>query len=116
MKLVLNRRRSDEVAILACRGQLVCGAETSALREAAGALLHGAEKLVIDLRGIEKIDCAGLGALAGAAKIARCLGKSLELCSVPPRVRRLLAITRLDSVLKFHADEEGAYPCAVYAA
>lgn len=62
--------------------------------------------LRIDMRHLEFIDARGLGALAATAESVAGSG-SLRLVSPRPIVRRLLAITGLDGVVKV---EEPALP------
>jgi anti-anti-sigma factor len=59
---------------------------------------HGA-RLSLDLTGVTFIDCAGISALLAARRRARLEGGSLRILRASPRVRRLLTLTRLDSVL-----------------
>ena len=57
-----------------------------------------ARDLVVDLAGLEAIDMVGLGVLVGVHRQAQRRGRRLVLCAVPPRVMRLLAVTRLRRV------------------
>jgi anti-anti-sigma factor len=53
----------------------------------------------LDLAGVTELDAAGLGVLARLARRARYRGRACSLVAAPPRVRRLLALTRLDGPL-----------------
>jgi anti-sigma B factor antagonist len=59
---------------------------------------HGA-RLTLDLTGVTFIDCAGINVLMAAHRRAQLQGGSLRVLRASPRVRRVLALTRLDSVL-----------------
>jgi anti-sigma B factor antagonist len=59
---------------------------------------HGAQ-LSLDLTGVTFIDCAGINVLMAARRRAQLEGGSLHVLRASPRVRRVLALTRLDSVL-----------------
>jgi anti-anti-sigma factor len=61
---------------------------------------HG--DLVVDIADVELLDATGLGVLVGAHRRAGRHGRRLVLRSVPPRVDRLLFISRLYLVL--HVD------------
>ena len=63
------------------------------------ALVAGDGELVVDLSGVELLDVIGLGVLVDVHRRARLAGRRLVLRGAPPRVRRLLAATRLDRVL-----------------
>jgi len=65
------------------------------------ALAAGSGRLVLDLSGVELLDATGLGVLAGAHRRAGLAGRELVLRGTPPRVARLLLVTRLDRVLAF---------------
>ena len=57
------------------------------------------EDVVVDCRRLDVVDVAGLGVLVGAHRRARSAGRRLVLADPPPRIVRLLAVTRLHRVL-----------------
>ena len=59
----------------------------------------GDNDLIVDLSGLEMIDATGLGVLVGTHRRAVGAGRRLILRGVPPRVMRVLAVTRLNRVL-----------------
>lgn len=63
------------------------------------ALAAGSGRLVVDLSGVELLDATGLGVLVGAHRRARLAGRELVLRDAPPRVARLLSLTRVDRVV-----------------
>ncbi|GGK85944.1 anti-sigma factor antagonist [Sphaerisporangium melleum] len=64
------------------------------------AVESGEGDVIVDLSDLEMIDSAGLGVLVGTHRRALRAGRRLVLRGVPPRVMRLLAITRLHRVLR----------------
>jgi anti-sigma B factor antagonist len=56
-------------------------------------------RIVLDLTGVTFIDCAGINVLMATRRHAQLEGGSLRVLRASPRVRRLFALTRLDSVL-----------------
>ncbi|GII75118.1 anti-sigma factor antagonist [Sphaerisporangium rufum] len=60
----------------------------------------GAGDMVVDCSRLEMIDATGLGVLVGTHRRALRAERRLVLRDVPPRVMRLLAITRLHRVLR----------------
>jgi anti-sigma B factor antagonist len=87
-------------AIVAVRGDIDIVA-APILREAFADAIGRAETGVIaDLSLVSFIDASGLGVLAGASKRASDLPAGLRLSGVPDRVRRLLRLTGLDTVLR----------------
>jgi anti-anti-sigma factor len=59
---------------------------------------HGA-RLALDLSGVTFIDCAGINALLATRRRAQLEGGSLRVLRASPRVRHVLALTRVDAVL-----------------
>lgn len=59
----------------------------------------GRGDLIVDLSRLEMIDATGLGVLVGTHRRAMGAERRLILRGVPPRVMRVLAVTRLNRVL-----------------
>ncbi|MFI6508276.1 STAS domain-containing protein [Streptosporangium sp. NPDC050855] len=55
--------------------------------------------LIVDLSELEMIDATGLGVLVGTHRRALSAERRLILRGVPPRIMRVLAVTRLNRVL-----------------
>lgn len=64
--------------------------------------------IIIDLTGLEFIDCSGLRALAGVREQARRAGGGLLLASPQQLVLRVLALSGLADVFSIHASLEQA--------
>jgi len=96
----------DRTATLVCRGRITM--ETSgAFKSEVKKLAHTHEHILADLSGVDFVDSSGLGDVLAAYVSARSLGCNLMLVNVHPRVKDLLNITRLASVL-----EDGVAPTA----
>ncbi|HMH37594.1 MAG TPA: STAS domain-containing protein, partial [Streptosporangiaceae bacterium] len=63
---------------------------------------------IVDLAGLEFIDCSGVAALARGRSHARQAGGDLLLAAPRQRVLRVLAITRLAGEFSVHASVEEA--------
>ncbi|HEX2149370.1 MAG TPA: STAS domain-containing protein [Actinomycetota bacterium] len=61
----------------------------------------GVEEIVIDLSGLNFIDCAGLHQLMEAAQRSKSRGGRLKLVKGPHKVHRVFALTGLDSAFDF---------------
>jgi anti-sigma B factor antagonist len=59
----------------------------------------GTDDLIVDLTQLGSLDTVGLGLLVGIHRQAQRRGRRLVLTGVPPRVMRVLAITKLRRVL-----------------
>jgi anti-anti-sigma factor len=74
--------------------------EADALRSVlAVAYAQGQSRVALDLSPVTAMDAEALGELAGAFTRLRRAGGDLVLLDPPPRVRRLLEVTRLNTVL-----------------
>ena len=60
-------------------------------------------RVIVDLAGLEFIDCSGITVLVRGRKLARQAGGELRLAAPRPRVLRLLTLTRLTGVIPVHA-------------
>ncbi|MFC4114811.1 STAS domain-containing protein [Nonomuraea zeae] len=67
------------------------------------ALDSGEGDLILDLSKLEMIDATGLGVLVGSHRRAISEQRRLVLRGVPPRIMRILAVTRLNRVLHVEA-------------
>lgn len=67
--------------------------------------------IIVDLGGLEFIDCRGLGALIAAARRVRENGGDMSLVSLRPEPRRLLEMTGLINVFPVYPDVEEAISC-----
>ncbi len=101
--LQLSINRAGDVAVLQCAGRLVAGEGLKALQETATA--QRAAGLIIDLRRVETLDAAGLGTLLRIRQWCDAQGMSLKLINFNRRVREVLALTALDSVIELQAAE-----------
>lgn len=61
---------------------------------------RGTGPVILDIGGLEQLDATGLAMLLGTARRAELAGCDLLLRNVPPRVSRLLRLTRLNRVLR----------------
>jgi anti-sigma B factor antagonist len=87
----------------------VRGAATA--REALHAAVErGSGELVVDMSGVELLDATGLGVLVGTHRRARAAGRRLVLRDSPPRVTRLLALTRIDRIIALETELPARVP------
>jgi anti-sigma B factor antagonist len=69
---------------------------------------HGRRRIVVDLSDVSMVDAGGLGSLVSAYRISTRNLIALSLARVPKRVRVLLTITQLTSVLQIFDSVEQA--------
>ena len=76
------------------------GRSTALVRESLHALMRGGrDEVVVDLSRVESVDATGLGVLAAAGKQLSDDGRRLVLRGAPAGLRRVLAFTRVRSLL-----------------
>lgn len=98
-QFLLITRRGEPGTVIGAFGRLVLGhgarwGDWSPFIEEA---TRGA--VYVDLSGITQLDAAGIGLLVRVARNVRRQGRDFCLGAAPPRVRRMLALTRLDEPL-----------------
>jgi len=108
MTLKLDTRQTDGVTILSCAGRIMFGEEASALRERVKELLGSTKEIILNLAGVSNIDSGGLGTLVGLYSSARSSGADIKLTGLGPRLRDVLAITKLSTVFEVYDSEAQA--------
>ena len=107
MNLSIELRHIDGVAILDLAGR-VSVLERN-LREVACQLLERGERnLIINLANVSYLDNSGLGQLCWLHTVIRNRGGRMLLLKPTSRIRKLLNITRLDTVLQSFDNEAEA--------
>lgn len=96
-------RRSEDTAIVRCTGRLVAGQGLKNLYSTA--IAQQASGLVLDFEGIRALDAAGIGTLLRIRQWCGAQGMSLKLINLNARVREVLALTALDSVVELKSGE-----------
>jgi anti-sigma B factor antagonist len=97
------------VTIITVRGDLVIGdAETSFKKTVTRLVEDGRVNLLIDLSSVGFLDSSGLGALVRALTNTQKEGGQTKLLNAGPQIRKLLQMTKLDSVFEIHEDMEAA--------
>jgi anti-sigma B factor antagonist len=98
-RLTLDIERSPDVAFVRCRGELVAGVTDLLYREVRQ-LMPDIKRIVLDLKDLTYVDSSGLGTLVRlyvSAKFASC---NLEFINISGRIRQILGVTNLLSVLQ----------------
>lgn len=108
MNLALTTRTIGDVAVVHCGGSLVFQNEAAALCDLVSDLVRRYRSVVLDLSEVSAIDGGGIGTLAECIRNARESGARLVLCSVPRKVRQLLDLTQVSSLVDIAASEHDA--------
>ena len=107
--LTIEVRNVRDVVVLDLAGRLIMGGGEKALRDTARRLVDGGNKnLAMNMSNVTYIDSSGVGALASAWTSASRIQAKCKLFAVPGKIRLMLKISRLDTVLEIFADEASA--------
>jgi anti-anti-sigma factor len=102
--LKISAKNSENVAVLCLQGQIVIG-EAEILRNAVRSLPK-VSAVKLDLARVTMVDANGLGVMLELRQQAEARGIRFELLNVTKWVRRVLEITRLDSVFQMTSTVE----------
>lgn len=108
MNLALKTRTMGDVAVVYCGGKLIFQQEAAALCETVSHLVAEYRSVVVDLSGVAAIDGSGIGTLAECISNAKRAGVNLVLCCVPGKVRTLLDLTHISSLVDIAGTEHDA--------
>ena len=111
MALSLTSRSVSDVVVLDLAGKL-CVLEHGLREKIKAHLEEGCRCFVLNLEGVTYVDSSGLGELITVWTSVRRANGRLTLLHPSPRVRELLRITRLDTVLEVFDDESHAIQAA----
>jgi anti-anti-sigma factor len=104
----ISRRYVDDVPILDLAGRFVVCADADGTRlrtPVAKLVSEGHVNVLVHLARVTDIDAQGLGELAWGSATLRRSGGQMALIAPSRRVRRLLALTRLDTILAIYDSE-----------
>jgi anti-sigma B factor antagonist len=105
----LDTREDGAVTILTVTGDLVIGDPETTFKKTVTRLLEeGRVHLLVDLTGVGFLDSSGLGALVRALTQSQKEGGQTKLLGANEQIRKLLQMTKLDSVFELHEDLEAA--------
>ncbi|HEY1252917.1 MAG TPA: STAS domain-containing protein [Thermoanaerobaculia bacterium] len=105
----LTSREDGDITILTVNGDLVIGEPETTFKKTVTQLLEeGRVNLLVDLSNVGFLDSSGLGALVRALTQSQKEGGQTKLLNAGPQVRKLLQMTKLDSVFELHSDLEAA--------
>ena len=105
---VRTRPIDDRIAIIELAGEMDVYTTPKAKEAMLELLEKGYYHLVVNLQQTVYLDSTALGVLVGTLKRVREQGGDLRLVAPPPRIKRLLEITRLVNVFPIDASEQEA--------
>lgn len=105
----IERVNEGDVTIVVVRGVIKLGESARAFAEFLQEILdEGADKVLVDLEGIDHVDSTGLGELVGYLQRFEEQGRRLAFVNPARRLRRLFELTRLIEIVPIYEDREQA--------
>ncbi|WP_113701065.1 STAS domain-containing protein [Nonomuraea lactucae] len=98
-------RGNPKAQVVQIGARLDAGTSAGARSQLHDAVDSGKGDLILDVSRLEVIDATGLGVLVGTHRRALTAERRLVLRGVPPRIMRILAVTRLNRVLRVESSE-----------
>lgn len=109
MSLEITQREVNGIYVLALKGRLVLGDESTGFRSTVENLLKtGATKILINLEGVNYVDSAGLGAIIEAHRNTKAQGGHLKLSNLGPKFKQALEYVRLINIFETFPTEAAA--------
>ncbi len=105
----MKERMNGDVVILEISGDVQGGPDAELFRNKIAELIEkGHRKLLLDLSGVPWMNSTGVGLLVGGFTSFRNAGGTLKLLNVKDRVKSVLMVTKLLTVLDSYYHEEDA--------
>jgi anti-sigma B factor antagonist len=101
--LTLHSYVEGDATVVRCSGYLVAGL-TDTLRQEVKRLIPQASKIVLDLTDLVQMDSMGLGTILGLYVSAKSSGCRLILIHLSQRIRELLRVTNVWSILEVYGE------------
>ncbi|MFG1998085.1 STAS domain-containing protein [Spirillospora sp. NPDC048911] len=98
MELNVSTSSQGGHAVVTATGELDLYTAPRLQTALAGLLRDQADRIVVDLSGVEFCDSTGMNVLLAAMKRLKERGGTLELAAPRPAVKRILQVTGLDTV------------------
>ena len=107
--MIIQERAVDSVVVLDLGGRLALGDGDGLLKERVQQLIAGGtRRIILNLTDVSYVDSAGLGALVAVFLDSKKQGGSVKLVNPSKRLRDLLTMARLLTVLEITDSEPEA--------
>jgi anti-sigma B factor antagonist len=108
MALNLDVTKTEDIAVVRCRGRIVFGEEADELRRTVLDLLNETKRIVLNLAWIAHIDSSGLGTLVASFISASNRGAQIKLAALSPDAQRVFRITSVNRIFQVYESTEEA--------
>ncbi|MEO8594162.1 MAG: STAS domain-containing protein [Candidatus Solibacter sp.] len=94
------RELETGITVITISGRLAMGGDTERLDAAVkGLLQRDKKKFVLDITTLDYVDSSGIGMLVSCLTNVKKAGGDLKLVGANPRIRRILAMTGVESMM-----------------
>lgn len=107
--LQLATEKTPTETIVRCTGKIT-SATSALLRDTTRSLIPEAKRIVLDLTNVSYLDSSGLGTLVSLNVSTRMASCELKLINLNQRIKELLRLTNLASILEGHDEYLGLTP------
>lgn len=105
----IERQQEGDATVVVVRGVIKLGESAKTFSSFLGEVLdEGSSPVLIDLEGIDHVDSTGLGELVGYLQRFEEQGRRLAFINPARRLRKLLALTRLDELVPIYESRTAA--------
>lgn len=95
----ISKQDVGDVTVLTLKGKITIGSGDVALREAIdGAVGAGSKNLLVDLKGVSKMDSSGLGELVAAHNTVTEQDGTIKLANIPSKLYNIMGVAQIISV------------------
>jgi anti-anti-sigma factor len=99
-----SKQLESGVAVVTISGRLAMGGETERLDATVKSLLQKDQKqFVLDITALDYADSSGIGMLVSCLTNVKKAGGDLKLAGANPRIRRIFAMTGVDTMMPMFA-------------
>lgn len=104
--MLIEVRQKDEICLLHCEGRFVAGINPEYLRAKRDEIKGlNCKKVLADFREVSEIGSAGIGFIVGVyTSVTKNTGGRFVLVGLQPRVREVLDLTRVSTIIPSAAD------------
>ena len=101
---VETKQLESGYAVVTVSGRLALGGETEKLNAAVNGLLQKEQKrFILEISALDYVDSSGVGMLVSCLTNVKKAGGELKLVGANPRIKRILSMTGVDSLMPMFA-------------
>ena len=105
----ISTREIGNVTFVEPKGKITIGSGDVLLRDTIDeALSSGAKNILVDLKGVSKMDSSGLGELVAAHNTVTTNGGTIKLVNIPSKIYNIFGVSQIISVLDVFDDIDEA--------